>query len=647
MRTTLLVFVTLTVLFTTAGCQTVNRRQIGNLVLEDIPEIPQRISDQMRQYQNTRAASLCGWHPTGDGIFIRTRFGQTTQLHFVQSPLGTRSQQTFFDEPVSGVTVNPDPDASRLLFTKDVGGDEYHQIYSFDLINGRSAMATDGKGISTAPVWSDDGAMFAFYSTRRNDTDWDIYISRAEDPQQAECIVQEGGVWYPMDFSPDGTKLLVKKRISVNESYVYIYDMQAKTLTEMNPVDEIVSYGQARWAANSRDIYFTSNEYSHFHHLWVYQDDSKINMNLTQSIQWDVSEIDMSPDGQRLAFVTNENGFSKLYYLNTDDNQIRPAKDIPAGVMSSLYFHPSEPVLGFTLNRPVQPADVYAYDFSDDSLTRWTASETGGLTIDNFVEPELIEYETFDYVKGKPRKIPAIYYKPKTEGPWPVLIFFHGGPESQSRPRFSYRMQYWVNELGLAVIAPNVRGSTGYGKEFVNLDNGYLREDSVKDGGALLDWITKQPELDASRVGVYGGSYGGYMVLASMIHYPDRIKCGIDMVGISNFVTFLENTKDYRRDRRRVEYGDERDSDMRQFLIEISPTTNAHKITGELFIAQGLNDPRVPASEAEQMLRQVRKNGQSVWYMLGKDEGHGFKKKRNADVFYDAISLFLEMHLLD
>ena len=646
MRLTVLILTAAAIFFSVGGCTSVSHREIGNLVLEDIPEIPQRVSEQMQQYQNVRSAVLCGWHPSGDGMFIRTRFAQTSQLHFVQFPMGSRSQLTFFDEPVAGVAVNPGRSANGLLFSKDIGGNENHQIYSLDLSTGKSSRISNGRGISTGTVWSKDGKRFSFRSTRRNGKDWDIYLSNADTPETARLIVQKEGQWYPVDFAPNGRKLLVKHVVSVNESTLYVYNIEADELTPFNPVDSIISYGQARWAANSRDIYFISDQGSTFHHLQMYQADNQVCLNLTKSISWDVSEIELSADGSRLAFVTNENGFSKLYQLNTADRKITLVPKIPSGVIGGLCFHPTKPVLGFTLNRPVHPADVYAYDFSDGSLTQWTASETGGLKPENFVEPELIEYETFDTVNGERRKIPAIYYKPKTPGPHPVLIVFHGGPESQSRPVFSSRTQYWVNELGIAVIMPNVRGSRGFGKDFVNLDNGFLREDSVRDGGALLDWIKTQPDLDASRVGVYGGSYGGYMVLAAMTHYPDRIKCGIDNVGISNFVTFLENTQAYRRDRRRVEYGDERDPAMRQFQTTISPTTQARQIKGALFIAQGLNDPRVPASEAEQMVRQVRKNGQTVWYMLAKDEGHGFRKKHNANVFYDAVSLFLETHLL-
>jgi dipeptidyl aminopeptidase/acylaminoacyl peptidase len=290
---------------------------------------------------------------------------------------------------------------------------------------------------------------------------------------------------------------------------------------------------------------------------------------------------------------------------------------------------------------------VYVVHLTQGRLERWTQSEVGGLEAGNFRIPTLVRYETFDEVDGKPRTIPAFYYKPEGKGPFPVVVNIHGGPESQALPTFNPAVQFMVNELGIAVLVPNVRGSSGYGKDYLLLDNGFKREDSVKDIGALLDWIARQPELDASRVGVSGGSYGGYMVLASMVNYNERIRAGIDVVGISDFGTFLRNTESYRRDLRRVEYGDERIPEMKAFHDRIAPLNNAHRITRPLFVAQGYNDPRVPWTEAEQIVKAVRGNGGDVWYLLYKDEGHGFRKKANADYFGAASMLFWQRHLLD
>jgi dipeptidyl aminopeptidase/acylaminoacyl peptidase len=329
---------------------------------------------------------------------------------------------------------------------------------------------------------------------------------------------------------------------------------------------------------------------------------------------------------------------------------------VPIGRISGLEFSPDGRRLGMTINTAGSPADVYALELGAGAsgadaldagaLTRWTYSELGGLDRAAFVEPELIHYRTFDSGEGGPAEIPAFIYRPRGEGLHPVIVSIHGGPEGQYRPGFSSTFQMWVNELGTAVIAPNVRGSSGYGKHFVKLDNGRLREGSVRDIGALLDWIAEQPDLDATRVVVYGGSYGGYMVLASLTHFSDRLRAGVDIVGISNFVTFLENTQDYRRDLRRPEYGDERDPEMRAFLESISPNRNVERIRVPLLVAQGQNDPRVPVTESEQIVRDARENGQDVWYMNALNEGHGFRKKENADLFREIAFMFLEKHLL-
>jgi dipeptidyl aminopeptidase/acylaminoacyl peptidase len=291
-------------------------------------------------------------------------------------------------------------------------------------------------------------------------------------------------------------------------------------------------------------------------------------------------------------------------------------------------------------------SDAFAFDTTTGELVRWTESEIGGLDASQFVEPVIGTYPTFDMVDGSPRQIPFFYYKPKGTGPFPVVISIHGGPEAQERPGFAAIWQYWVNELGIAVVVPNVRGSTGYGKSFVELDNGFNRKDSVKDIGALLDWIATQPDFDKDRVMVYGGSYGGYMVNATMVDYADRLAGGVSIVAISNFVTFLENTSGYRQDLRRVEYGDERDPAMRKFQEEIAPLNSADKIVDPIFIIHGANDPRVPLSEAEQLFAAVKKNGAQPWFMVAMDEGHGFRKKVNRDAMNAAVALFFKERLL-
>lgn len=351
---------------------------------------------------------------------------------------------------------------------------------------------------------------------------------------------------------------------------------------------------------------------------------------------WDVQAMALSPDSSIIAYTTNEGGISELYLIDAASGTRLPSPDLPTGIVGSVRFSPDGARIGFTHSSSASPGDAWTYDLGTRELVRWTQSEVGGLDTSRFRTPELISFESFDGLE-----VPAFVHRPPSDGPHPVIISIHGGPEAQARPGFSSTFQYWVHELGAAVVVPNVRGSAGYGNAYVNLDNVMLREDSVRDIGALLDWIATQPDLDENRVVVYGSSYGGYMVLASLVHYSDRLAGGVNIVGISNFVTFLENTAGYRQDLRRAEYGDERDPEVREFLESISPANHAHRITAPLFIIQGANDPRVPLSEAEQILAAVRAAGGDPWYLVALDEGHGFARRSNQDFQREAETMFL------
>jgi dipeptidyl aminopeptidase/acylaminoacyl peptidase len=640
-------------------------REAGNLVIDGIPDIPARIVERMNQYQNVRSAAFLDWNPNGPGILISTRFAETSQIHYVERPGGARQQLTFFKEPVGGGRYYPGKDRNGFLFSMDIGGAEFFQLFFFDRDAGQSTLLTDGKSRNTGGLWSHDGKWIAYSSTLRNSRDSDIRLisfdkprfsltSASEEewgkPGASDILVEAQGAWSAIDWSPDNSKLLVGHYISANESYLYWCEVATKKLTPINPQkDKKISYGAALWSKDGRSVYYASDENGEFQQLIEYELATGKKNVITGNLSWDVDDIALSENGKRLAYVTNEDGISKLYVFDLQTKwEAMDLPPLPVGLIGGLKFSQDGNELGMTLNTSQTSGDVYSINLATRELVRWTFSEVGGLKTEKFVTPQLIRYPTFDKVNNKPRMIPAFYYQPRqAAGKIPVIINIHGGPEGQARPGFSSTYQYLVNELGIAVLVPNVRGSSGYGKTYLAMDNGYKREDSVKDIGALLDWIAKQPELDASRVGVTGGSYGGYMTLATLCTYNDRIRAAVDVVGISNFVTFLESTQEYRRDLRRVEYGDERDPKMREFLMKISPTTNAHKITKPLFVIQGLNDPRVPATESEQMVKTVRKNGGTVWYLVAKDEGHGFRKKVNRDYQTNAESLFWETFLLE
>jgi len=642
MRIPALVFVAIAVSASADAAEAPGRIEKGNLITEGIPDIPEALSARAHQYRNTRGADFADFAPDG-GVLIATRFGETVQIHKVAMPLGARAQLTFYDEPA--IPIRYRPGANAFLFRKDKGGDEYFQIFLFDEATGRSTQLTEEGTRNQAARWSRDGARLAWSVQRRGSSKWQIVAADPAAPETRTVRYEADGAWVPLDWSPDGETLLIANYISAEDSRLFLLKPDGTT-AQINPANTRIAYEDAEFSPDGGAVFATSNEDSEFLRLVRIDLATNVKTVLTSGTNWNIEQFDVAPDGMSVVYTANEGGVSKLGFVGLGRGRAPSAPELPAGLISDLRFSADGRRIGFTLDAATSPADVWTMSARGRDLARWTMSEVGGLNPERFVAPELIDFPTFDLVGGAARRIPAFVYRPKGEGPFPVLISIHGGPESQVRPYFSSAVQFWAAELGIAVIQPNVRGSDGYGKTYLSLDNAEKREDSVKDIGALLDWIATQPDLDAKRVMVYGGSYGGYMVLASLVHYNDRLAGGIDYVGVSNFVTFLTNTSDYRRDLRRAEYGDERDPAMRAVLERISPLTNIAKITKPLLVIQGLNDPRVPASESEQVVKAVRRNGGDPWYLLAKDEGHGFRKKQNRDYLTDAIALFLERRLL-
>jgi dipeptidyl aminopeptidase/acylaminoacyl peptidase len=616
-----------------------------NLVAEGIPKIPASVADAAGRYAEFRTASFASWHPTKREMLIETRFGDTSQVHQVKFPGGARTQLTFFPDRIAGAAYQP-VNGDSFVFLKDVGGGEFFQLYRYDFATGEITLLTDGKSRNTGPRWSYQGDCIAYGSTKRNGNDVDIWVVNARDPASARMVAQlEGGGWEVSDWSPDGKQLLVLNLVSASETYVWLLDVESGKKELLTPKEgsESAFFGHARFAKTGRGVYMTSDAHSEFQRL-VYMDLASHKVTaLDPDLKWDVDEVDLSKDGRWLAFVSNEDGISVLRVLDTKSNHEVAVPRLPVGVMSGLQWRNNSREVAFSLSTASQPFDVYSVDVASDKGERWTSSETGGLNTSGFTEPQLIHWKSWD-----DRSISGFLYKPpaKFTGKHPVIIKIHGGPEGQTRPYFVGQDNYFIYELGIAIIYPNVRGSTGYGKTFQELDNGFLREGSYKDINTLLDWIQTQPELDAKRVLITGGSYGGFMTLAVATNYNDRICCSVDVVGPSNLVTFLEHTSGYRQDLRRVEYGDERDPKMREFLERIAPANNAKNVTKPLFVIAGQNDPRVPASESAHMADVVRNNGTPVWWLLAKDEGHGFAKKKNRDYQFYATVMFVKEYLL-
>ncbi len=625
----------------------------GQLILQDVPELSAELAASLNRYQNVRSASFADWTGDSRSMYVLTRFGQVQQLHRVDMPGGARHQLTFTDEPVRNVSRQPGGDL--LVFSMDAGGNEFSQVYLMDPATGSYRMLTDGRSRNTTVRWSEDGQRIAWQSTRRNGRSNDVWIMQVADPASARVALEspDGSLWGPVEFSPDGGSLLVQQYVSVTDSRIHLLDLDSGESQRVLGSSERPAANRAGGFDHAgKGLFYITDRDAEFSRL-AYRtlEPGATEQIVTGDISWDVNGFQLSPDGTRAAFTVNEDGFGQLYLLDPGSLRYRKAPDMPAGLVSSIEFSPDSRRLAVVLNSPQTPSDSYVLDLGEgplDSgkLVRWTYSEVGGLDTSRFAVPELIRYPTFDRDGDRPREVPAFVYRPQGEGPFPVIISIHGGPESQYRPSFRTSVQQWIDLLGAAVIAPNVRGSRGYGRSYVSLDNGILREDSVRDIGALLDWIQTQDDLDADRVAVIGGSYGGYMVLASAVHYSDRLKAAVDVVGISSFVTFLENTQDYRRDLRRAEYGDERIPEMREHLEKISPLNNVEKIKVPLMVVQGQNDPRVPVSEAEQIVKAVRSQGHEVWYINALNEGHGFRRKENREVYGQARIEFFRRYLL-
>jgi dipeptidyl aminopeptidase/acylaminoacyl peptidase len=633
----------------------------GNLLMEDVPPIPQQIVDDLNRYQNVRSATVLDWAGEGQGkdegtpggIYIATRFANVDQLHLVKTPGAARRQLTYYDDPIGEVARQPG--GSSVVFTRDIGGSEFSQLFLLDPKGGEALMLTDGKSRNGVVLWDRRGEKLAYQSTRRNGASNDLWLMDPSDPDAAKMILEspDGMWWGAVDFSRSGSRLLIQNYVSVADSRTHLLDIDTGNLELLAGGDERISANlPLGFDAEEGGFWLITDRDGEFQQLaWQSLSPGSRPEIVTGKIAWSVDGAALSHDRARLAFVVNEGGLSRLYLMDTRSRQYRAVPGIPTGIASGLVFSPDDRQLAMTLSTPQTPSDAFVLKLGNDplehgALLRWTESEVGGLDTESFATPELVHYPTFDRVDGKPRQIPAWVYRPRSKRPAPVVISIHGGPEGQARPYFSYMYQMWLDRLGVAVVVPNVRGSAGYGKSYLALDNGMQREDSVRDIGALLDWIAADPGLDESRVAVYGGSYGGYMVLASAAHYSDRLRAAVDIVGISNFVTFLENTQDYRRDLRRAEYGDERRPEMRAYLEKVSPLNNVADIKVPMLVVQGQNDPRVPVTESEQMVNALRQQGRPVWYMNALNEGHGYKSKQNRDIYQQAVVLFFERHLV-
>ncbi len=610
-------------------------RQVGAATLTNVPAIPVNVTDAVQRYQNSRAALFEGWLPDGS-ILIATRFGETQQLHHVAAPGAARTQITFGNEPIASAYVIPGTD--RFIMIRDTGGDEWFQLYAKGL-SGPAVQITEPGTRNGAPVFSDDGSLMVWARATKGSGAYTLLAVDPKNPGTPREILKVDGAISPSDIAADGKSLVYLRSISNRQSEIHILDIATGKTTRVAPGAR-ARYEDPRFLPGGKSLIAISDRDSDNRRLVEIDIATGKEIVLTPDLKWDVEEYDITRDGRVLAYSVNEDGYSHVTVRDRITRRALPQPTLPEGVLTALKFSPDGSKLAIGLTNATSAGDVWVWQVDDAKLTRWTTSELGELDAAKLSVPTLIHFKSFDG-----REIPAFVYRPRGVAPGtktPVIMDIHGGPESQTRPIWNYGAQYFADTLGATVILPNVRGSDGYGKTYLNLDNAEKREDSVRDIGALLDWIAKQPDLDASRVAVYGQSYGGYMSLAVMTHYSDRLVGGVERYGISDFATFLERTEAYRRDNRRAEYGDERDPKMRQVFAKISPAANVNRITKPMLVMQGANDPRVPQYESDQIVEKLRARGNEVWYVLFADEGHGFMKKPNNDLRREVETVFLK-----
>lgn len=625
-----------------------NAAEPTELVLDGVPPVSDQAVATIRNYGSADLTRFVDWSGDGQRMVVTTRVGETRQLFELDAPGGELRQITDYANAVWEGTYSPTPDRNGFIFVKDDNGNERYQLYYRDMDSGEVTRLTDGESRNTHVLWASKGDRFAFTTNARNGLNADIFIGYPDRPGEYDPLFTEAGAWVAVDWDRHDYRLLVMDVISATRSRMYVLDLRNNRVERINRYGGPALYSTGRFANNSYALYVISDVGEEFAHLYYYRLARQIQSvqlrprklrDVTRDIHWDIKTFDMSPDGEWIAYIVNDDGVDRVGLYRISGGKHMRGPELPIGRIDTIKFNPDNRRLAITINSAAHGRAIYTYDVDSRELVRWFVSKQVVQHAGRFVEPEIIRYPTFDGDEHGRRQIPAFIYRPeKATGRMPVIIYIHGGPESQFQPFFSRSIQTWVNELGAVVVAPNVRGSTGYGRTYTSLDNGFKREDAVFDIGALLDWIADQKDMDASRIGLYGASYGGYLVLASMALYADRICCGVDIAGISNFVTFLGSLDVSRRDLRRVEYGDERDPAMAAYLNRISPTTNAASIKRPLMVVQGLNDPRVPHTEAQQIVDAVRGRGGTVWYLLAQDEGHVMRRTSNIDVV-DAATL--------
>jgi dipeptidyl aminopeptidase/acylaminoacyl peptidase len=623
----------------------------ANVKQDGIPPIPASYVNALAPYAEFRRAQFTTWHPTRRQIIISTTFGNVSQFHAVAGPGMDRQQITFFPDGLSATTTAAyAPDGSYLFLVKEAPGSasEATQFWRYDVKSRQSTLLTDGKARFGSFAWSNKGDRLAFDSTQRNGQDRDLYIMKSGDPSSVRRVAELQGPWSVMEWSPDDRQLLtLNTPAGATRTFMWLIDVATGEKRSLTPQDEEILWRYPQFTPDGRYIYALSNKDSELSRVWrcdVASGEWKVLGNPDEMID----AASLSPDGRTLAVSVFAPNGSRLELRDARTMAVKSTPKLPNGqLLGRPSWRPDGSEIAFTFWSPTMFGDVFSVPASGGPVQRWTNSESN-FNPETLPEPEIVKWQSFDGVE-----LSGVLYRPpaKFSGPRPVIVSIHGGPSGPSaieRPRFQGRSNYFLNELGIAMLYPNVRGSYGFGKSFGRLDDQLKREDSVKDVGAVLDWIAAEPSLDEKRVMVTGISYGGYMSYAVAEMFPDRVKCAVSANGISDFITYFEYTRVDRVTDRRTEYGDERDPAMRQFLTKISPVTGAAKLKAPLLIMHGARDPRVPPRQGDEMAKAVRANGTPVWHIVFADEAHvTWRTVENNNYFFYVQLQFIQQYLLN
>ncbi len=625
---------------------------------EGVPPLPRAQIDAAQRYGNVAGHNFVDWHPTRREMLLSHRApgASTTQLFLLRSPGARPEPLTEGSDPVSNASWEP-REGRYLVFSRGSGGDEAFQLFRLDPETRAATQITPAGQRHVLMGWVKSRSLALVSSLpldrtaaggRRSEVSTTLSLIDPLNPAAARVLAElPGGGWGGADVSPDEKLLALTRYVSATESEVWLLDLadgQRRRLLPAAGEKVVAAHLVAEWSRDGGAIFVASDRAGEFRELLRVDVASGALTRLTAHTPWDVAYGGASRDGRTLALAANVDGREELRLIDATTGTLRPLPALPAGSITRPRFHPARDELAFVLSGTQGPAQIHTLEpAAAGAVTAWTAPVgTDGLDLKSLPGQQVVRWKGHDG-----RTISGLLTLPpeRFTGPRPVLMLVHGGPEGQAKLGWQGRNNHIVLGLGIAVLEPNVRGSAGYGKTYLSLDNGRLREDSVKDMGSAIDWMATQPRLDAKRVVVSGGSYGGYMALAASTLLADRIAGAVSAVGISNFVSFLENTESYRRDLRRAEYGDERDPAMRAFLQQISPLNRVERISKPLMVVQGRNDPRVPWTESEQIVRSLQQRGSPVWYLLAHNEGHGFAKRENSDYYFAAMLHFLQQTL--